>query len=115
MVEYWCFYRNLTHQMQQDIRWQQRFSNFERALEKLSQAILYGSRALGNYKPSSDIDLSLKGGGIDLSLQIQIEFDLDDLMLPYKFDLSIYDKISNPEFLQHIDRMGKTMYQKDKR
>lgn len=79
---------------------------------QVEEVLLYGSRAMGNFKPASDIDLSLKGKGIDLGLQTEIEFDLDDLMLPYRFDLSIYDRISNPEFLDHIRNVGKEFYKR---
>lgn len=78
--------------------------------QQIESVLIYGSRAMGNFKPASDIDLTLKGKGIDLSLQTKIEFDLDDLMLPYKFDISIYDKITNPEFLNHINSVGKEIY-----
>ncbi|RUA34528.1 MAG: nucleotidyltransferase domain-containing protein [Bacteroidetes bacterium] len=84
------------------------FSNYP----QIEEALLYGSRAMGNYKSTSDIDISLIGDEIDLSLINQIEFDLDDLMLPYKFDLSIYHKIKNPEFLDHINRVGKNIYKR---
>lgn len=84
------------------------FSNYP----QIEEALLYGSRAMGNYKPTSDIDISLIGDEIDLSLLNQIEFDLDDLMLPYKFDISIYHKIKNPEFLDHINRVGKNIYKR---
>lgn len=77
---------------------------------RIEKVLIYGSRAKGNYKPASDIDLTLVGENIDLSLQQEIEFDLDDLMLPYKFDVSIYHKITNPEFLDHINRVGKEFY-----
>ncbi|WOK05245.1 nucleotidyltransferase domain-containing protein [Imperialibacter roseus] len=79
---------------------------------QVEKVLLYGSRAMGNYKPASDIDLTLIGTGIDLGLQTQIEFDLDDLMLPYKFDISIYDRITTPEFISHIDRVGKVFYER---
>ncbi len=82
--------------------------------QEIEEVLVYGSRSMGNYKPSSDIDLTIKGKGIGLSLQIKIEFDLDDLMLPYKFDITIYEKISNPEFLDHINRVGKTIYKREK-
>ena len=48
----------------------------------IEEVLIYGSRAMGNFKPASDIDLTLKGENIDLSLLAEIEFDLDDLMLP---------------------------------
>ncbi len=77
---------------------------------ELEKVLIYGSRALGNFKPASDIDLSLIGKNIDLSLQNKIELELDDLMLPYKFDISVYHKISNPKLLDHINRVGKEIY-----
>lgn len=80
------------------------FSNIEVAL-------LYGSRAKGNYRPGSDIDLSLKGQNIKIN---EVSIALDDLNLPYEFDLSIYDHIENPEFLDHIKRVGIEFYNRDK-
>ena len=73
-------------------------------------AILYGSRAKGNYKAGSDIDLTLKGEGLDLSRLAKISSDIDDLSLPYTFDFSIYDHISNIELLDHIKRVGTIFY-----
>ncbi len=80
--------------------------------KQIEKVLIYGSRAMGNYKPASDIDLTLIGKSIDLKLQTKIEFDLDDLLLPYKFDISVYDKITNPEFIDHINRVGKEIYHK---
>lgn len=77
---------------------------------QIHKAILYGSRATGNFKPFSDIDISLKGTEIHGSMQTQIECDFDDLMLPYKFDVSVYDKISNPHLIAHIDSVGEIIY-----
>ena len=65
---------------------------------------------MGNFKPASDIDLKIKGENIDLSLLTEIEFDLDDLMLNYKFDISLYNRITNPDFLDHIKRVGKKIF-----
>lgn len=81
--------------------------------KQIESVLIYGSRAMGNHRPSSDIDLTLIGKNIDLSLQTKIEFDLDDLMLPYKFDISVCDRIRNPEFLGHINREGKEIYKKE--
>jgi predicted nucleotidyltransferase len=75
----------------------------------IQQAVLYGSRAKGNFRPGSDIDLTLKG---ELSYQelLRIERELDDLLLPYKIDLSLYRQLDNPALLEHIDRVGKLFY-----
>ena len=80
--------------------------------DQIDKVLIYGSRAMGNYKPASDIDLTLLGKKIDLNLQLKIELDLDDLMLPYKFDISVYNRITNPDFINHIDRVGKEFYSK---
>lgn len=77
---------------------------------EVERVLLYGSRAMGTYRPASDIDLALIGENIDSSLQTTIEFELDDLMLPYKFDLSIYDRIKNSALQAHIERVGITLY-----
>ncbi len=80
--------------------------------EQVESAVIFGSRAMGSHNPASDIDLALKGKKIDLSLQTRIEFDLDDLMLPCKFDVSVYEKISNTDLIDHINRAGKEIYSK---
>ena len=74
---------------------------------QVTQAILYGSRAKGNFRAGSDIDLTLKGTELTLEILCKIENDLDDLLLPYKIDLSIYSKITDQAVLEHIDRVGK--------
>lgn len=74
---------------------------------EIERVIIYGSRAKGNYKPSSDIDLTLVGEKLTLSLLQSLENDMDDLLLPYKFDISILHQISNPDLLNHIERVGK--------
>lgn len=78
----------------------------------IEEAIIYGSRAVGTHKLGSDIDITLKA---DLSFDemIQLEKELDDLMLPYTFDLSIYHKLSNKNLVEHIDRVGKQFYTKE--
>ncbi len=80
---------------------------------QVEQAILYGSRAKGNYKNGSDIDLTLRGGA-DLTLNViyKILNDLDDSFLPYTIDLSIFNNISDPDVIEHIQRVGVTFYEK---
>jgi len=80
---------------------------------QIEEVILYGSRAKGNSKPSSDIDLTLKGEAISIKELNRIDLVLDDLLLPYKFDLSIYQHIDNPDLIEHINRVGKVFYKKD--
>ena len=77
---------------------------------EIEEAILYGSRAKGYFKPGSDIDLTIKGKNLNLQLINKIDLKLDDLLLPYTFDLSIYNQIDNSDLLEHIKRVGKDFY-----
>jgi len=81
---------------------------------EVEKVLIYGSRAKGNYKPASDIDLTLLGDAIDLSIMNKISWDLDDLLLPYTFDLSIYHQLNDPSLLGHITRVGVLFYSKEK-
>ncbi|HQS58039.1 MAG: hypothetical protein B7Y56_03735 [Gallionellales bacterium 35-53-114] len=79
----------------------------------IDSVLIYGSRAKGNYRTGSDIDLCIKGGDISFTELMQIENQIDDLMLPYTVDLSQYKQINNSEFIAHIDRVGVVFYAKD--
>ena len=80
---------------------------------KLNSAILYGSRAKGNFKTGSDIDLTLIGEGLSYKDLMDISIELDDLLLPYEFDLSLYHDIENDALRSHIQRVGKALYQNE--
>jgi type I restriction enzyme S subunit len=77
---------------------------------EVEKVILYGSRSKGNFKSFSDIDLTLVGKKINLTIQQKIESDLDDLLLPYKCDLSIYHLIQNKDLIEHIKRVGQQFF-----
>jgi predicted nucleotidyltransferase len=53
-------------------------------MPEISKVILFGSRAKGNFRNGSDIDLALFGDKLDLKTLFKIEIALDDLMLPWK-------------------------------
>lgn len=76
----------------------------------IQQAILYGSRALGTYRPGSDIDLALLGEQLTTADLLALHSALDDLLLPYTFDLAILHDIDNPDLLDHIRRVGKVFF-----
>ncbi|MCE1273070.1 MAG: nucleotidyltransferase domain-containing protein [Chlorobiaceae bacterium] len=80
---------------------------------QVEKAILYGSRARGNYKTGSDIDLTLLGGhDLDLSVLYHIMDEIDELFLPYTFDISILRSINDQDVLDHIKQFGKVFYEK---
>jgi predicted nucleotidyltransferase len=76
----------------------------------IEKTIVYGSRAKGNQKYGSDIDLCLFGKGLDQQTLYRIETALDDLDLPYTFDICSYDALSNQELKDHINRVGVPFY-----
>lgn len=78
-------------------------------LDEVSEVIVFGSRAMGNHKTGSDIDIALKGVQVNhRSLSKAMDY-LEQTTLPYAFDLVIYDKIQNQELKGHIDSYGVTL------
>ncbi len=78
----------------------------------VEKAVLYGSRAKGNFRPGSDIDLTLYGAGLDSDLRARIASELDDLLLPYTIDLSLFDALDHAGLREHIGRVGVVFYQR---
>ena len=77
---------------------------------EIKTAVLYGSRAKGNYKSGSDIDLTLYGAVLTSKILADIEDALDDLFLRYGIDLSNFADLDNNELRQHIERVGIVFY-----
>jgi uncharacterized protein len=78
----------------------------------VDEVIIYGSRAKGNYRRGSDIDLTIKAEQVTLTELMKIETELDDLLLPYKIDLSLLHKIGDSAVIDHIKRVGLTFYRR---
>jgi uncharacterized protein len=78
----------------------------------IDKAIIYGSRAKGNFKPGSDIDIVLIAPKLSLRDLYKIENQLDDLLLPWKIDLILMHNISNHDLIDHINRVGITFYER---
>jgi predicted nucleotidyltransferase len=79
---------------------------------QVDKAVLYGSRAKGNYKKGSDIDLTLYGVSLTPELRDRIASALDDLLLPYTIDLSIFDRLDHAKLREHIERVGVVFYER---
>ncbi len=78
----------------------------------LEKAVLYGSRAKGNYRDGSDIDLTFYGDALTQNDVGDIADALDDLLLPYMFDLSIFETLNHAELRDHINRVGIEFYKR---
>lgn len=75
---------------------------------QIHRVILYGSRATGTYRRGSDIDLCLQARSLGFTDLMAIENRIDDMLLPWKVDLSLWHQIDNPSLLDHIRRVGVT-------
>ena len=83
-----------------------------RALEKtpkIHRAYLFGSRAMGRHRPGSDIDLAVEGERLNLDVLLSVMNHLDDLMLPYRFDVVDRSRIDSA-LEDHIQRVGIKIY-----
>ncbi|MBP3259799.1 MAG: nucleotidyltransferase domain-containing protein [Prevotella sp.] len=80
--------------------------------QALEKVVLYGSRAKGNYKPFSDIDITLMGQNLSESDLTDVMSKLDESSLPYFCDVSLFKNLTSKPLLDHIMRRGKTIYQR---
>jgi len=86
-------------------------SVFEKHPE-IDKVIIYGSRAKGNYRTGSDIDLSMYGNDLEYDLIGKVNSEIDELNTPYLFDISIFKLLDSPSLEDHISRVGKIFYKK---
>jgi len=78
---------------------------------QVKKVLLNGSRARGNYKRASDIDMLISAAGnTDKYLSSKIYFELDDLLLPYMIDMSLLEDIDAPGLLEEISRVAVVFY-----
>lgn len=82
---------------------------------EIESACIYGSRAKGNFKNGSDIDIALKGDLLNLEIVNHISYLLnEETLMPYQFDIVNYHTISKSNLIEHIDRVGIEFYNKSK-
>jgi predicted nucleotidyltransferase len=99
-----------------------RFGLSESVIEKINsvfirfpaveKVVLYGSRAKGNFKNGSDIDLTLYGSGLTATDLQGISEELDELLLPYEIDLSNFDQLDHIALRDHIERVGVVFFER---
>ncbi len=77
---------------------------------KVDKAYVFGSRAKGNYRPDSDIDIALKGQELTHKDIIHLSGELDELNIGFAIDLLNYYTINEPTLKDHIDRVGIELY-----
>ena len=94
-----------------DDEWEKIFTTFTHH-PHIKKAILFGSRAKGNYKHFSDVDIALIGEALSVNDLLCLNDEIDDLLLPYEFDFCIYKDLKSEELKGHIQRKGIVVYEK---
>ena len=83
-----------------------------RSVPEIDEAVIFGSRARGDYGAASDIDLSLRGPHLTRRSLRQLNDKLYESHIPYFFDTHIYAEIKDPHFKESVDRDGKVLYRR---
>ena len=79
--------------------------------EAVKKTVVFGSRARGDYKYNSDIDIALY---IDGELYPGLFTNIDEAAGIYKINTIIMNKLSNEKLRRNIERDGVEIYNKDK-
>lgn len=78
---------------------------------EVEKALFFGSRAMGNYKKGSDVDIAIQGKKINFDIINRIHSILEEeTLLPYFFDVINYNEINNNNLKKHIDQEGIVFY-----
>lgn len=81
--------------------------------DEITEAVLFGSRAKGNYKQGSDVDLAIRGDRITHRTVAALADCLnEEKPLPYFFDVVHYEILEEPRLKEHIDRVGILIFQR---
>ncbi|GMV00202.1 MAG: hypothetical protein AMXMBFR51_29340 [Ignavibacteriota bacterium] len=81
--------------------------------DEIEEAYIFGSRAKGNYRQGSDVDIALKGEDIKRSQVLEISDLLnEETNMPYRFDIVHFDSIDRRELSEHILRVKKVIYRR---
>lgn len=79
---------------------------------EVEEAVLFGSRARGDNKLSSDVDLAVKGKNLSSRVIARLWDELSESDFPYFVDIVNYQTITNPALKENIDSEGFVFYVK---
>ena len=75
---------------------------------QVDKVLLFGSRARGDFKRTSDIDLAVTGGDF-LRFALDVEEETSTLL---EFDIVDLDRCMQQELRDSIDKEGRVIYEK---
>lgn len=81
--------------------------------KEIEKAVIFGSRAKGNFEPSSDVDISIYGKNITFDTVSALHAMLEEQgPLPYFFDIVDYTNLKHRKLKEHIDRVGIVIFER---
>jgi predicted nucleotidyltransferase len=83
------------------------------ANQRVERVVLFGSRAMGSYTPTSDVDLVLYGDALTLTDQARLAAAIDELPIPQRVDLVLFNTIDNDKLKEHIRKHGVEWFRRD--
>lgn len=87
--------------------------NIIRKYKEVTRAVIFGSRARGDYKKASDIDIALFGDNLTNTINTKIFFEIDELYMPYKVDLINFNTLGKENRIrENILKEGVEIYAK---
>ena len=84
------------------------------ANERVERAVLFGSRAMETFRPASDVDIVLFGKDLTQRDWARIVAAMDELTVPQRVDLLLYDRIHSEALTNHIEKCGVEIYRRSK-
>lgn len=82
------------------------------ANDNVERAVLFGSRATEKFTSVSDVDIALFGSNLTLTDQAQLSSAMEDLTVPQRVDLLIFDNVHNDKLRIHIQNHGVELYKR---
>ncbi len=83
-----------------------------RANERVEKVVLFGSRAMGTFTPTSDVDIALFGDNLTLTDHANLAAVIDELSIPQRVDILLHKSIKNEKLIKHIKRHGVEWYRR---
>jgi len=77
----------------------------------VDRVLIYGSRARGDFRPGSDIDLLVLAPTMAAPELARLWMALDDLPIIFRLDVSLCQEVDNPKLMRNMLADGVTLYQ----
>lgn len=73
---------------------------------RVERIVLFGSRAVGTFRPTSDVDVALFGDDLSLDDQAALAEAVAELPVPQRVDIVLYHRLENEALRAHIRAHG---------